>query len=59
MAYDRKTAEDYLQALGSLEQMFGKGQSAEAGGSIVNPVVPGDRPDATSTDTNAAKKGAQ
>jgi hypothetical protein len=59
MAYDRKTAEDYLQALGSLEQMFGKGAAAEDGRNIVNPVVPTDRPDGTSTDTNPAKKMAQ
>ncbi|GEO12059.1 glycosyltransferase family 117 protein [Segetibacter aerophilus] len=60
MAYDRKTAEDYLQALGSLEQMFGnKGALGEGSGNIVNPVAPGARADATSTDTNAAKKMAQ
>jgi hypothetical protein len=59
MAYDRKTAEDYLQALGSLEQMFNGKAPAEGGRNLVNPVVPTDRPDATSTDTNPAKKMAQ
>lgn len=57
MAYDRKTAEEYLQALGSMEQMFnGAAASSERGRNIVNPAVPSAKPDATATDTNAAKK---
>jgi len=61
MAYDKKTAEDYLQALNGLEQMFNSkaATAAEGGGNLVNPVVPAPKADATSTDTNAAKKMAQ
>jgi hypothetical protein len=58
MAYDKKTSEDFLQALGSIEQMYsGKPATPKTEGnkSMVNPVVPRDKPDATSTDTNPAK----
>jgi len=57
MAYDKKNAEDYLQALSSIEQMYsGKKLSPETGGgNIINPVVPKAKADATSTDTNSSK----
>ncbi len=58
MAYDKKTSEDYLQALGSIEQTYsGKPATPQTEGNnnIVNPVIPKARPDATSTDTNPAK----
>ncbi|HLL44639.1 MAG TPA: hypothetical protein VK369_15925, partial [Segetibacter sp.] len=58
MAYDKKTSEDFLQAVGSIEQMY-SGKPAtpktEGNNSMVNPVVPRDKPDATSTDTNPAQ----
>ena len=54
MAYDRKTAEDYLQALSSIEQMFsGKGQSPELRNNITPPGVPPPPADATGTDSGA------
>jgi len=57
MSYDKKTTEDYLQALGSMEQMYSGKPTPETGGSnMVNPVVPKDKPDATTTDTNSSKK---
>ena len=56
MAYDKKTAEDYLGAIGRMEQMFqGASAAPEAGNNIVNPVVPKAKADATSTDTNTSK----
>lgn len=58
MAYDKKMAEDYLQALNSIEQMY-SGKPAnlqtEENNNMVNPVVPKAKPDATSTDTNSSK----
>jgi hypothetical protein len=48
MSFDKKTAEDYMNALNQLEQMFSaKGTTAEAGGNIVDPVVPAAPPDQT------------
>jgi hypothetical protein len=56
MAYDRKTADDFLQALGSIEQMYGnKASSPENQGTIVNPAPTVPRPDGTRTDTNESK----
>ncbi|MDB5245891.1 MAG: rane protein [Segetibacter sp.] len=56
MAFDKKTAEDYLQELNRMEQMYsGQAASPESGNNIINPNVPKDRPDATITDTNTAK----
>jgi hypothetical protein len=56
MAYDKKTAEDYLGAIDRMEQMFkGAPMAPETGNNIVNPVVPKAKADATSTDTNTSK----
>jgi len=58
MAYDRKSAEDYLQAVNSIEQMYsGKPVSPENGGAIINPRPPVARPDGTSTDSGGALNG--
>jgi hypothetical protein len=58
MAYDRKSAEDYLQALASIEQMYsGKAQSPENGGTIITPRAPVARPDGTSTDSGSGDQG--
>jgi hypothetical protein len=58
MAYDRKSAEDYLQALNSIEQMYsGKPPSIENSGTIINPKAPAAKPDATSTDSGGAVNG--
>jgi len=58
MAYDKKTSEDYLQAVVSIEQMY-LGKPAmprtEENKNIVNPVLPKAKADATSTDTNSSK----
>ncbi|MEJ7831250.1 MAG: DUF2723 domain-containing protein, partial [Segetibacter sp.] len=53
MAFDKKTAEDYLAAISSMEQSLrGASATPEAGSNIINPVVPKAPADATSTDTN-------
>ncbi len=52
MAYDKKTAEDYIGALDQMEQMLGgKVPSAETGNNIVNPNVPRPERDKTNIDT--------
>lgn len=55
MAYDRRNAEDFLQALNSIEKMYGPKSSSEVDTSLINPGLPINRPDGTSTDTNTAK----
>jgi hypothetical protein len=55
MAYDKKTTEDYLQALDRMEQMLGNKPAPENGNNIVNPVAPTPKADGT-TNTDTAKK---
>lgn len=56
MGYDRKTADEFLQALSSIEQMYAnKPASPEKGGTMVNPAPTVPRPDGTRTDTNSSK----
>jgi hypothetical protein len=56
MAYDKKTTEDYLQALDRMEQMLsGKPATPESGNNIVNPVAPVPKADGT-TNTDTGKK---
>jgi hypothetical protein len=56
MAYDKKTTEDYLQALDRMEQMLsGKPVAPESGNNIVNPVAPVPKADGT-TNTDTGKK---
>ena len=47
MAYDKKTSEDYLQALNSIEQMYNKPSTAlpETGTNVVTPSAPPQRQD--------------
>jgi hypothetical protein len=56
MAYDRKTADEYLQELNRIDQMnSGKPAASEAADSIISPALPPPPPDGTVTDTNTAK----
>ena len=54
MAYERKTAEDYLNALSRLEEIYVKkaGATPEAGNGMINPATPQGQPDGTQQDTS-------
>jgi hypothetical protein len=54
MAYERKTTEDYLNALTRLEEMFANkpASTPESGNNVINPAVPQARPDGTQQDTS-------
>ena len=51
MAYEKKTAEDFLNALNSLESMYGKPASLEQGQGVINPA----NPSAIQPDSNPTK----
>ncbi len=53
MGYDKKTAEDYLKTLDSMEKTFAdKSASPEAGGNLnIKPVLPNAKTDQTMVDS--------
>ncbi|HEX8356096.1 MAG TPA: DUF2723 domain-containing protein, partial [Segetibacter sp.] len=56
MAYDRKTAEDYLQELNRMDQMYsGKPALQESDRNMINPAIPAPPADGTLSDTNTSK----